>query len=141
MRRLLSAHLTPDALKAEADELRADPSFERPYCWAWLLTLAAECSGWDGDPDAATWARALRPAVDTVAELVLDWPPRAAYPVREGDHTNSAFSLGLVLDATDTLHLPRVAAAVRQWVMRCYLGNRDVPLGGSRPGRTSCRRR
>ncbi len=129
MRRLLSAHLTPDALKAEADELRADPSFERPYGWAWLLTLAAECSGWDADPDAATWARALRPAVDTVAELVLDWLPRAAYPVREGGHTNSAFSLGLVLDATATLHLPRVAAAVRQWVVRCYLGDRDVPAG------------
>jgi len=34
VRRLLSAHLAPDALQAEADELRADPSFERPYGWA-----------------------------------------------------------------------------------------------------------
>jgi len=33
----------------------------------------------------------------------------------------------LVLDATATLRLPRVAAAVRQWAARCYLNDRNVP--------------
>ena len=40
----LDAHLTPEALAAEADYLRRHPSFERPYGWAWLLALTSEIS-------------------------------------------------------------------------------------------------
>jgi hypothetical protein len=127
VRHLLNAHLTPEALRDEADYLRADPSFERPYGWAWLVTLAAECAGWEGDAEAAGWARALRPAVETVADLILDWLPRAAYPVRDGGHANTAFSLGLILDATGPLELPHVATTSREWAARCYLPDRDVP--------------
>ncbi|MFF9554376.1 DUF2891 family protein [Streptomyces albus] len=40
--RAMDAHLTPDALAVETAYLRAHPSFERPYGWAWLLALTSE---------------------------------------------------------------------------------------------------
>ncbi|MGH3388409.1 MAG: DUF2891 family protein, partial [Actinomadura sp.] len=43
VRAVLDRHLTPEHGAAEAAYLRADPTFERPYGWAWLLALAAEC--------------------------------------------------------------------------------------------------
>jgi len=50
---------------------------------------------------------------------VLDWLPRARYPVRHGTHTNSAFALGLILDSAEPAGVPELAAPVtaklRDW--------------------------
>jgi hypothetical protein len=131
--RALDAHLTPQALSAEAAYLRAHPSFERPYGWAWLLALTGESaaliaqqerSGSQASPllDAARrWHAALVPAAATVADLLLAWLPKATYPVRHGTHANSAFALGLVLDSADRAGLPHLAAPVADRIRRWYL--------------------
>src|SRR5207245_2921467 len=53
IRGVLNSHLTPEALKVEAEyfDRKESKSFERPYGWAWLLKLSEEVRGWD-DPDA-----------------------------------------------------------------------------------------
>jgi hypothetical protein len=125
VRDVLDRHLTPEHGAVEASYLRADPTFERPYGWAWLLMLAAECRA---AGDAGTrWTDALRPAVTAVAELMAAWLDKATYPVRHGVHTNSAFALGLALDAAAPAGCatlaPRVAAAARRW----FDADRDYP--------------
>jgi len=127
VRHALNEHLTTPALQTEAEYLRANPGWERPYGWAWLLTLAAECTTWDTDPDATTWAHALRGPVDTVADLLSRWLPRATHPVRDGGHTNTAFSLGLILDTTRTLDLPHLNTQIRDWAHRSYLKDENAP--------------
>lgn len=99
----LDATLLPDALQVEADYLRAHPGFERPYGWAWLLLLAAECR------EEPAWSSALAPCVDALQELLLAWLPRAR-PVRTGTHDDTAFALGLVLEACGPLASPRSPA-------------------------------
>ena len=115
--RTLDAHLSPAALSAESGYLRANPSFERPYGWAWLLMLAAESGATDGQ----RWGTALAPAARAVAELVLSWLAKATYPVRHGTHTNSAFALGLILDSAERAGVPEltgpVAAKLREWFL------------------------
>ncbi|AXK34018.1 DUF2891 domain-containing protein [Streptomyces armeniacus] len=129
---VLDEHLTPDALAAEASYLRAHPTYERPYGWAWLLALTAETARLAAEAPvrglrAERWTAALAPAACTVAGLLLDWLPKATYPVRHGTHANSAFALGLVLDAVrapaghggELPELPElagpVAAKLRAW--------------------------
>ncbi|MER5806002.1 DUF2891 domain-containing protein [Streptomyces mirabilis] len=116
----LDAHLTPDALSTEADYLRAHPSFERPYGWAWLLALASESSALPSE----RWSAALRPAAETVADLTLTWLRKATYPVRHGTHANSAFALGLILDSAAGAGVPHlhepVAAKIRDWYVPDY---------------------
>lgn len=126
-RELLDRQLTAGALEVEGAYLRAHPSFERPYGWAWLLVLAAECAAWDDDASAQEWSTALRPAVAMVADLVLGWLPRAGRPVRDGGHANTAFALGLVLDAAGPLGVGDVVEAARDYAERAYLPDRDAP--------------
>lgn len=116
----LDAHLAPAPLASEAAYLRDHPSFERPYGWAWLLALTAECRAL-APPHAERWSEALAPAAEAVAELVLAWLPKATYPVRHGTHANSAFSLGLLLDSAERAGQGRLVEPVRAKVREWYV--------------------
>ncbi len=120
----LDARLTPRALAAEADYLRARPDFERPYGWAWLLALAAEAAALPDRP----WADALRPAARTVAGLLDEWLPKAVHPVRHGTHANSAFALGLVLDHARAAGVPALTAPVTARLRSWFADDHDAPL-------------
>src|ERR1700722_17353111 len=58
-------------------------AFERPYGLAWLLTLAAELR-----------SDVLRPLEQAVLERFSGWLEKLPYPVRSGEHSNTAFALG-----------------------------------------------
>ncbi|WP_328632299.1 DUF2891 domain-containing protein [Streptomyces sp. NBC_00356] len=118
---VLDRHLTRENLAREAEYLLARPSFERPYGWAWLVALAAECHG-------TRWADAFAPAVEAVDRLLTDWLPKATYPVRHGNHPNSAFALGLILDTGERAGLPaRTLDAVRERLHSWFADDHDAP--------------
>ncbi len=129
-RTVLDVHLTAENVAAEAQVLLDQPGFERPYGWAWLVALAAECArGVPDDAGMRPWADALQPAADVVAGLVLDWLPRADRPVRDGTHANTAFALGLLLDAAAVLGLGELDTMARRYVRERFLPDQDAPLG------------
>lgn len=72
-------------------------SFERPYGLAWFLVLAAELHAWD-DPQAQRWSTALAPLETEVAQRLRTWLPKLRYPIRVGEHSQTAFAFGLVHD-------------------------------------------
>lgn len=117
-------HLTPENLAVEAAYLLDRPSFERPYGWAWLVALAAECRAYGG-ATGDRWAAALAPGVAAVDRLMAEWLPKATYPVRHGNHPNSAFSLTLMLDAG--LLSDATTRAVRQRLLDWFADDRDAP--------------
>ena len=98
-REALHQSLTADNIAQEAAYLRADgrATFERPYGLAWLLQLAAELREWD-DPEAHDLASNLRPLEEAALGRLNDWLPKLSYPVRIGEHAQTAFALGLMLD-------------------------------------------
>ena len=98
-RAALETSLSPARLAAEAAYLgrRGREGFERPYGLAWLLQLAAELREWD-DPDAKRWSEALAPLERAAVGRLAAWIPKLAYPVRQGEHFQTAFSFGLALD-------------------------------------------
>jgi hypothetical protein len=95
-------------------------TFERPYGWAWLLMLAGELRKHD-----ATWSVELRPLAEAFARRFLEFLPKAAYPVRSGVHSNTAFALALAMEYARTCQddaLARMAAgSARLW----YLNDAD----------------
>ncbi len=107
---LLDRRLTDEAIATEAAYLRDRPSYERPYGWAWAAMLVAAAHKL---PQASRWADALTPLGETIADLVLGWLPRQAYPVRHGVHLNSAFALALLLEAYDELGRTEVVDTIR----------------------------
>jgi hypothetical protein len=98
-RAALARSLTAANLEAETRYLSAPGrvSFERPYGLAWLLQLAAELREWD-DPQAREWAAALKPLETASAGRIRDWVPKLSRPIREGEHDQTGFAFGLILD-------------------------------------------
>jgi len=129
-REALRQSLTADNIAQEAIYLRAEgrASFERPYGLAWLLQLVAELREWD-DPEARDLAANLHPLEEAALGRLEDWLPKLSYPVRIGEHSQTAFALGLMLDYArtpgDTKFADLLASKARQF----YLGDKDCPLG------------
>ncbi len=98
-REALARSLTPENLKREATYLRTEgrASFERPYGLAWLLQLYAELREW-GDPQAHQLAENLKPLQEAALDRLKTWLPKMSHPVRIGEHAQTAFALGLLLD-------------------------------------------
>jgi hypothetical protein len=129
-RRALARSLTPDSLAAEVRYLegKGRVSFERPYGLAWLLQLGAELREW-GSPEAAGWASALAPLERTAVQRIRDWLPKLTRPIRVGEHSQTAFSLGLVLDWARSARDVETEALVVARSRGFYGGDRGCPLG------------
>ena len=128
-RDVLVRHLTPERIAGETAYLLGDDraSWERPYGLAWLLQLAAELRAWT-DPDARRWAVALRPLEDACVERLAAWLPKLAYPIRTGEHSQTAFAFGLVLDYARLAGREDLALLVEDPARRRRLDDRDVDL-------------
>jgi len=98
-RRALGRRLTPANIAQEVKYVTAEGrgSFERPYGLAWLLQLAAELKEWD-DAQARQWHATLLPLEQAVTARISAWLPKLAHPIRTGEHNNTAFGIGLMLD-------------------------------------------
>ena len=102
--------------------------FERPYGLAWLLQLLAELREWDGDPDARSWREALRPLEEEAARRLLDWLPKLSHPIRTGEHSQTAFALGLVLDWARTAEHAELEALIRERARTWHLDDEGWKL-------------
>jgi thiol-disulfide isomerase/thioredoxin len=128
-RQALAQSLTPANVAAEVSYLegKGRTSFERPYGLAWLLQLATELREW-GSPEARAWAETLAPLERAAAARIREWLPKLTQPIRVGEHSQTGFGLGLVLDwaraAGDAETERLVVARSRDF----YAGDRDCPL-------------
>ena len=95
-RAALAKSITPETIAAEVAYLNGAgrASFERPYGLAWLLQLTGELRQ-ANDPLYTT----IKPLEDAAVERLRTWLPKLSYPVRSGEHSQTAFALGLILDS------------------------------------------
>jgi hypothetical protein len=128
-RAALARSLTPENLAAEVRYLegKGRTTFERPYGLAWLLQLAAELREW-ATPEARAWAEALTPLEKASAERLREWLPKLTRPIRIGEHSQTAFALGLVLDWARVAGDRDTEALVVARSRAFYGRDRDCPL-------------
>jgi DUF2891 family protein len=128
-RAAVSDSLTVPNISAEVAYLRGAgrASFERPYGLAWLLQLAAELRGWD-DPDARRWSAALQPLESEAAARLKSWLPKLHYPIRIGEHDQTAFSFGLIWDWAGVAGDDGMRALLEVAAQRFYQRDRNCPL-------------
>lgn len=102
-REVLTRNLSRERLVREFDYLSAPgrEGFERPYGLAWLLQLAAELREWN-DVQGRGWLSGLEPLEQLARTRILTWLPNLPWPVRGGEHSQTAFALGLLLDHART---------------------------------------
>lgn len=125
----LAANLTEANLLAEAAYM-AHPDrtgFERPYGLAWLLQLAAELDQWD-DEQAARWRQWLRPVEEIAVRRLMEWIPKLHYPIRIGEHDQTAFAFGLAIDYSRQVGDGRFESLLVDAADRFHADDRDCPL-------------
>jgi hypothetical protein len=128
-RAALARSLTPEHIAAEVRYLEGPgrTSFERPYGLAWLLQLAAELTTWD-DEQARGWSAALKPLETAAAARLKSWLPKLTSPIRVGEHDQTAFAFGLVLDWARVAGDAEMEALLRSSIERFYVKDTACPL-------------
>ena len=107
-------------------------SFERPYGLAWLLQLHAELHEWaverPADRDVLKWAGGLEPLTTAATARLADWLPKLTAPIRIGEHSQTAFSFGLMLDAFRASGEQELESLLLSRSRDFYLKDRACPL-------------
>ncbi len=101
--------------------------FERPYGLSWLLRLCAELRTWD-DPQARQWAATLTPLEIAAASKLKAWLPNLHYPIRTGEHEQTAFAFGLIWDWAAVARDAQMSVLLVDAAERLYRADRNCPL-------------
>jgi hypothetical protein len=125
----LARSFTPENIAGELAYLKhpGRASFERPYGLAWLLQLSAELREWN-DPQAKQWSETLNPLESEAASRVKAWLPKLHYPIRIGEHDQTAFSFGLIWDWAGVAADKDMRSLLHDAAQRFYLQDRNCPL-------------
>jgi hypothetical protein len=128
-RETLKQSLTKANIAQEAAYLagKGRASFERPYGLAWLLQLGAELREWD-DPLAQELSANLRPLENVAVDRLSSWLPKLSHPVRIGEHDQTAFALGLILDYARGSGHDAIATVATDSARKFFLADEACPL-------------
>ena len=102
-------------------------TFERTYGWAWLLKLAEELHNWDSDI-ARKIEINLQPLTDLIVDKYIDFLPKLNYPIRVGEHPNTAFGLSFAYDYAITLDNAKLKAMIEKRARDFYINDAGCPL-------------
>lgn len=72
-------------------------TFERTYGWAWLLKVAETLQDSDTEESRVMFQN-LEPLVQLIALKYTAFLPKLRYPIRVGEHPNTAFGMSFALD-------------------------------------------
>ncbi|NQX84726.1 MAG: DUF2891 domain-containing protein [Flavobacteriaceae bacterium] len=102
-------------------------SYERTYGWAWLLKLAEELHTWDA-PVARILEANLQPLTDILVQKYIDFLPKLNYPIRVGEHTNTAFGLTFAYDYAKTVGHTPLLELIKKRARDFYMNDQNCPI-------------
>ena len=129
IRNLLSNHLSSENIIAEVNYFiwEGNQSFERTYGWAWILKLAEELHAWN-DPLAKKLEANLQPLTDHIVNAYMNFLPKLIYPIRTGEHSNTAYGLSLAYDYSQVINHKHLKQLIISSVNRFYAEDQRCPL-------------
>lgn len=129
IRTKLSENISPENIEQEMTYFKGEfnKSFERTYGWAWLLKLAEELHTWD-DPLARQLEQNLQPLTDVIVGKYLDFLPKLNYPIRVGEHANTAFGLTFAYDYAQTVADDSLKNMIITRAKDFYLTDMNCPI-------------
>jgi hypothetical protein len=129
IREVIGRHLSKANLEQEAAFFARDEqkTFERMYGWAWFFRLVIELDDWD-DPDGAAWRDNLRPLEQVLLKRTENYLPLLTYPIRVGQHTDTGFALGQILDYARKMNNKSLEEVVVDRAKAFYSNDVDYPV-------------
>ncbi|MCM4168232.1 hypothetical protein KCTC52924_03794 [Arenibacter antarcticus] len=125
----LIQNISKDNIEAEISyfNMPGNATYERTYGWAWILKLAEELHTWE-DPLARELEANLQPLTDYIITAYMNFLPKLNYPIRVGEHTNTAFGLSLAWDYAISLNNSNLKNAIATSVSRFYKQDTECPI-------------
>ena len=102
-------------------------SYERTYGWAWLLKLAEELHTWN-DPIAKELEQNLQPLTDLMVQKYIEFLPRLKYPIRVGEHSNTAFGLAFAWDYANTVGDKKLLKIINNRAKYYFMNDKNCPI-------------
>lgn len=129
IRLALNQQLTKQNIATEISffSTKYNDSFERTYGWAWLLKLQQELDSWD-DPEAKRWSVILRPLSNLIVEKYMAYLPKLVYPIRTGEHVNTAFGLAFAYDYAQHTRNYEFQVLINERARQFYSRDLNYPL-------------
>lgn len=129
VRSLLKTNLTQEKIASEVlyFEATLNKSYERTYGWAWLLKLAEALYQWE-DPLAEDLRANIQPLTDIIVAKYLEFLPKLVYPIRVGEHTNTAFGLSFAYDYAKTIGHEELRRMIERRAKDFYANDRSCPI-------------
>jgi hypothetical protein len=129
IRAMLAENISAEKILSEVNYFNraGEKSFERTYGWAWLLKLAEELHNFD-DPLARQLENNLQPLTDLIVERYLEFLPKLTYPIRVGEHSNTAFGLVFAWDYAHTVDHQALKQLIADRAKDFFLSDKKCPL-------------
>ncbi|WP_255785032.1 DUF2891 domain-containing protein [Membranihabitans maritimus] len=123
----LYQNISRENILSELSYFRKDPNYERTYGWAWLLKLAEELHTWES-PFAKGLEKNLQPLTDYIVQRYLEFLPKLHYPIRVGEHSNTAFGMSFALDFAQTTGHAPLKDLISQRARDFYINDQSCPI-------------
>lgn len=129
VRKMLQEKITPEnvAIEVAFFQKSINKSFERTYGWAWLLKLSEELHSWN-DPMARELEENLRPLADIIVLRYREFLPKLNYPIRVGEHSNTAFGLTFAYDYAMAINDAELEQLIIKRAKDFYLSDENCPI-------------
>ncbi len=128
--KLLDQNLTEENILKEIEYFKLNKytkSFERTYGWAWLLKLGEELYTWE-DPNSKKWYKNIKPLCDEISKKYIEYLPKLVYPIRVGEHSNTAFGLSFAYDYAVTTNDIDLKEIIESRAKDFYLKDEGCPI-------------
>lgn len=102
-------------------------SWERTYGWAWYLKLVEELHTWD-DPVARQLETNLQPLADLLVTRYFEFLPKLLYPIRVGEHPNTAFGMNFAWDYAVSVNDEKFQSLLIDNALRFFSQDTDCPI-------------
>lgn len=128
IRQKLDLHFTAENVQKELAyfEDKHNRNYERTYGWVWLLKLAEELYLWD-DPDGKRWSKIMEPYANFIVGKYLEFLPKLDYPIRIGEHSNTAFGMSYAWDYANTVGHAELKNLIEDRAKDYYLKDVNCP--------------
>lgn len=129
VRSLLKENITLKNVETEVAFFKKDinKSFERTYGWAWLLKLSETLHNWD-DPMAQQLEKNLKPLTDLIVLRFKNFLQKLNYPIRVGEHPNTAFGLAFAYDYALAVEDVELEQLITKRARDFYLDDENCPI-------------
>ena len=124
----LQANITKENIAKEVayfDDVH-NKNYERTYGWAWLLKLDEVLQDSD-DPAMQKMKADLAPLSNLLAQKMIDFLDKLNYPIRIGEHSNTAFGMSFAYDYAKKYH-PALKRKIEEKARTYYLKDAGCPL-------------